>query len=109
MPTVLGLLGYDRPYVGFGQDALHTPAADKFSVNNVMGTNVYQFVKGNYMIQFDGEKVLKAYRYRTDRLLKDDVKDIMPQDTLRAMETQLKSFIQQYMQRMNTNNLVYRK
>lgn len=74
-----------------------------------MGTNVYQFVKGNYMIQFDGEKVLKAYRYRTDRLLKDDVKDTMPQDTLRAMETQLKSFIQQYMQRMNTNNLVYRK
>lgn len=109
MPTVLGLLGYDRPYVGFGQDALHTPVADKFSVNNVMGTNVYQFVKGNYMIQFDGEKVLKAYRYRTDRLLKDDVKDTMPQDTLRAMETQLKSFIQQYMQRMNTNNLVYRK
>lgn len=35
------------------------------------------------MIQFDGEKVLKAYRYRTDRLLKDDVKDTMPQDTLR--------------------------
>ena len=29
------------------------------------------------MIQFDGEKVLKAYRYRTDRLLKDDVKDTM--------------------------------
>ena len=109
MPTVLGLLGYDRPYISFGQDALQTPAAEKFSVNNVMGTNVYQFVKGDYMIQFDGEKVLKAYRYRTDRLLKDDVKDTMPQDTLRAMETQVKSFIQQYMQRMNSNNLVYRE
>lgn len=109
MPTVLGLLGYDRPYISFGQDALQTPAAEKFSVNNVMGTNVYQFVKGDYMIQFDGEKVLKAYRYRTDRLLKDDVKDTMPQDTLRAMEIQVKSFIQQYMQRMNSNNLVYRE
>ena len=53
--------------------------------------------------------MLKAYRYRTDRLLKDDVKDTMPQDTLRAMETQVKSFIQQYMQRMNSNNLVYRE
>lgn len=61
------------------------------------------------MIQFDGEKVLKAYRYRTDRLLKDDVKDTMPQDTLRAMETQVKSFIQQYMQRMNSNNLVLQR
>lgn len=47
MPTVLGLLGYDRPYISFGQDALQTPAAEKFSVNNVMGTNVYQFVKGD--------------------------------------------------------------
>ena len=39
--------------------------------------------KGRLYDSVDGEKVLKAYRYRTDRLLKDDVKDTMPQDTLR--------------------------
>ena len=109
MPTVLGILGYDRPYVGFGQDALHTSAAEKFAVNYIHASGIYQFLKGDYLIQFDGEKVIHAYRFRTDVLMKDDVKDTMPQDTLKAMETQLKSIIQQYMERMNNNNLVYRE
>ncbi len=109
MPTVLGILGYDRPYICFGQDAICTPAEDKFAVNNLLGTNIYQFVKGDYLIQFDGEQVTKAYLYRTDSLLKEDVKNSMPQEILQSMEKQLKSIIQQYMQRMNTNNLVYRE
>lgn len=109
MPTVLGILGYDYPYVGFGQDALHTSSAEKFAVNYINGSGIYQFLKGDYLIQFDGEKVIHAYRFRTDVLMKDDVKDTMPQDTLKAMETQLKSLIQQYMERMNGNNLVYRE
>ena len=109
MPTVLGILGYDYPYVGFGQDALHTSSAEKFAVNYINGSGIYQFLKGDYLIQFDGEKVIHAYRFRTDVLMKDDVKDTMPQDTLKVMETQLKSLIQQYMERMNGNNLVYRE
>lgn len=109
MPTVLGILGYDRPYICFGQDAIRTPSEDKFAVNNLLGTNIYQFVKGDYLIQFDGEQVTKAYLYRTDSLLKEDVKNSMPQEILQSMGKQLKSIIQQYMQRMNTNNLVYRE
>ena len=109
MPTVLGILGYDRPYVGFGQDALHTPASEKFAVNYIHASGIYQFLKGDYLIQFDGEKVIHAYRFRTDVLMKDDVKDSMPQEVRKEMETQLKSIIQQYMQRMNNNELVYRE
>jgi BMFP domain-containing protein YqiC len=41
--------------------------------------------------------------------MKDDVKDSMPQEVRKEMETQLKSIIQQYMQRMNNNELVYRE
>ena len=109
MPTVLGILGYDRPYIGFGQDALHTPLSEKFAVNYINGSGIYQFLKGDYLIQFDGEKVIHAYRFRTDVLMKDDVKDSMPQEVRKEMETQLKSIIQQYMQRMNNNELVYRE
>lgn len=109
MPTVLGILGYDRPYVGFGQDALHTPVSEKFAVNYLPSSGIYQFLKGDYLIQFDGEKVIHAYRFRTDVLMKDDVKDSMPQEVRKEMETQLKSIIQQYMQRMNNNELVYRE
>ena len=109
MPTVLGILGYDRPYIGFGQDILHTPKEDKFAVNYISGSGIYQLVKGDYLIQFDGEQVIHAYRFRTDVLMKDDVKDSMPQEVRKEMETQLKSIIQQYMQRMNNNELVYRE
>ena len=109
MPTVLGILGYDRPYIAFGQDVLHTPTAETFSVNYLPASGIYQFLKGDYLIQFDGEKVIHAYRFRTDLLMKDDIKNAMPQDTLQAMEKQLKSIIQQYMQRMNSNQLIYRE
>lgn len=109
MPTVLGILGHDRPYIGFGQDILHTPKEDKFAVNYISGSGIYQLVKGDYLIQFDGEQVIHAYRFRTDVLMKDDVKDSMPQEVRKEMETQLKSIIQQYMQRMNNNELVYRE
>lgn len=108
MPTVMGVLGYDRPYISFGQDAIHTPPSEKFAVNYVPASGIYQFLKGDYLIQFDGEKVLKAYRFRTDPLMKEDVRQSMPQDTLRSLEQQLKSIIQQYMQRMNSNELVIR-
>lgn len=109
MPTVLGILGYDRPYIGFGQDILHTPKEDKFAVNYISGSGIYQLVKGDYLIQFDGEQVIHAYCFRTDVLMKDDVKDSMPQEVRKEMEIQLKSIIQQYMQRMNNNELVYRE
>lgn len=109
MPSVLGLLGYDRPFVGFGQDIFHTPAEDKIAVNYIPASGIYQLLKGDYLIQFDGTNVLHAYRFRTDTLMQEDVKDSMPQDTLKEMENTLKSIIQQYMQRMNNNELVYRK
>lgn len=109
MPSVLGLLGYDRPFVGFGQDIFHTPAEDKIAVNYIPAGGIYQLLKGDYLIQFDGTNVLHAYRFRTDTLMQEDVKDSMPQNTLKEMENTLKSIIQQYMQRMNNNELVYRE
>ena len=109
MPTVLGILGYDKPYVAFGQDAVHTLAADKFGVNYIPSSGVYQFMKGDYLIQFDGEKLLKAYRYKTDVLMGNDILDTMPKDTLQQMECEMKSLIQQYMEAMNEDKLIYRE
>ena len=106
LPTVLGLLGYDRPYVAFGQDLLQTPPEEKFAVNYLPATGIYQFIQGDYMIQFDGQQTTHAYAFRQDSLLQEDCRTGMPADTLQQMELQLKSIIQQYMQRMNGNELV---
>lgn len=103
MPTVLSYLGYDKKYVGFGIDLLTTPAEDTWAVNYLNG--IYQYVKGDYLLQWDGNKTKALYRFRTDLLLKDNVANKEPK-VREAMERQVKAIIQSYMERMTQNKLV---
>lgn len=110
MPTILGLLGYEKPYVAFGQDIFNTPTEDKFAIHWIPGTDDgYEFVKGDYLIQFDGEKISKVFMHKTDLLLEKNVINSVPKDEIKAMEKQLKAIVQQYMKRMNDNKLVISK
>ena len=109
MPTVLSYLHYDKPYIAFGKDMLHTQPEETFALHWVPESNGYEFVKGDYVIEFDGEQVTAAYRYRTDSLLNHNVKTTMPAGTLQQMTLQAKSVIQQYMQRMNNDQLTASK
>ena len=104
MPTVLSYLGYDKKYVGFGIDLLTTPAKDTWAVNYING--FYQYVKGDYLLQWDGQKTKAMYRFRTDLLLKNNVADKEPK-VRQEMERQVKAIIQSYMERMTQNRLVY--
>lgn len=103
MPTVLSYLGYDKKYMGFGIDLLTTPAEDTWAVNYNNG--FYQYVKGDYLLQWDGSKTKALYRFRTDLLLKDNIANKEPK-VREAMERQVKAIIQSYMERMTQNELV---
>ncbi len=105
MPTVLTYLHYDHPYLAFGKDMLQQPAEDSYALHWVASSNGYEYVKGDYALEFDGQQVTAAYRYRTDSLLTHNVLATMPRDTLEQMTQHMKSIIQQYMQRMNSNRL----
>ena len=105
MPTVLGYLGYDKPYVAFGCDLLHTPMEETYAVNYLDG--IYQFFKGDYMLQFDGEKTVAMYAFKTDVLLKENLVGKVPQQE--SMEKELKAMIQQYMERMNHDELTIKQ
>ncbi|MBO7046204.1 MAG: sulfatase-like hydrolase/transferase [Prevotella sp.] len=101
LPTVLGLLGYPKKYLGFGIDVLNTPAEDTWAVNYLNG--IYQYVKYGYVLQFDGTNT-KAIYSLDDRLMKNNLKgkiEVQPQ-----MERELKAIIQQYMERMSQNRLM---
>ncbi len=102
MPTVLGYLGYNRPYVAFGIDLFATPTDKAWAVNYLNG--IYQYVKGDYLLRFDGEKTTGLYLFKTDSLLKNNVLEDIPQQ--RDMENELKAIIQQYMTCMTTDRLV---
>lgn len=102
MPTVLGYLGYDKPYVSFGCDLFETPVEKQFAVNLMNG--VYQFFQGDYVLQFDGEKVVAVYDYRADPLQKHNIMGrILPQ---KDMELRLKAIIRQSKLRMKENRLL---
>ncbi len=102
MPTVLSYLGYDQPYISFGCDLLTTPPEETFAVNYING--IYQFFKGDYLLQFDGRNVVGMYQFKTDRMLENNLMGKVPEQA--AMENELKSIIQQYMERMNADELV---
>jgi phosphoglycerol transferase MdoB-like AlkP superfamily enzyme len=109
MPTVLGYLHYDKPYLAFGKDMLHATPEDTHALHWVPESSGYEFVKGPYALEFDGEQVTAAYRYRTDSTFTHNVLKSMPADTLNAMTREMKSVIQQYMYRMNNDQLVIEK
>ena len=100
-PTLLHLLGYERPYLAFGNDLLGEDPGQTWAFNYNAG--IYQLIKGDLMLQFDGEKTTALYRYKTDRLLKDNLVGQLPQQ--QEMEQFVKALIQQYMSRMNENRL----
>lgn len=102
MPTVLGYLGYDKPYVSFGINLFKSPAHDTFAVNYNNG--IYQFIKGDFLLQFDGQATIGMYNIKTDRLLKNNLIGTLKEQ--HEMEHFLKAVIQQYMQRMNNDKLV---
>lgn len=100
MPTVLGILNYDRPFVAFGKDLLEE-SGKNWAINYNNG--FYQYFRGNYMLQFNGEKAFAMYNFATDTLLRENiVNEIAEQDT---MVEECKGIIQQYIERMTENRL----
>ena len=109
MPTVLGYLHYDLPYVAFGLDLFNTPSSEGLALHWLPESSGYEYVWSDYALQFDGKDVTAAYEFRTDSTFSHNVLNTMPRATRENMERQMKSIIQQYMQRMTTDNLVIKK
>lgn len=102
MPTLLGLIGYDKPYVAFGKDVFRTPAVDTWAFN---WDFFPQYFQGDYVMRSDGRDVTHIYNYVADPLLKSNLIDSFP-DSLRApMTDRLNAVIQSFMQRMKSDNV----
>ena len=106
MPTVLSYLHYDKPYIAFGHDMLNDLSDEGFAIHWLPEADAYEFVMGDYALQFDGKEVTAAYAFRTDSTFSHNVLGTMPPATRIRMERHMKSIIQQYMKRMTTDNLI---
>ena len=101
MPTVLGYLHYDKPYVAFGRDIFKNDKIP-FAFNYL--NNTYNFFEGDYLLVFDGKTSIALYEFKADLLLEKNIVIEKP-DIVLTMERKLKAYIQQYNNRMVDNNL----
>ena len=117
LPTVMGMLHYQKPYFAFGIDLLNTPAEDTWAVNYLNG--IYQYVKHGHVLQFDGRQTTAVYSLSDSlmqhNLLKSstsnvplDLRSLAKQErsTFNKMEMEVKAIIQQYMERMTQDRLM---
>ena len=101
MPTILNYIGYDRPYMAFGQD-LFKAGQYRFAVNYI--GDAFQYIDDEWVLQFDLYKTVAMFHYKTDPLLEKNLvgKNLKVQELL---ERKIKAFIQQYNCRMVHNQL----
>ncbi len=99
MPSVLGYLGYNRPFVAFGRDVFSDEQPFVFFYRDA-----YNLFNGNYLLRFNGDKTLGLFDFVSDKMLVTDLKEHEP-EVVQRMEVQIKALIQQYKNRMVDNRL----
>jgi len=101
MPTVLGYLGYDKPYFSFGFDLNETD--DNFAFNYFNGA--YQLITDKYLLIFDGRQSTGLYELRSDNLLMNNI-IATHREVVDILEPKAQAFLQQYTVRMLENRLM---
>jgi len=101
VPTVLSYLNFDKSYVAFGRDAFKENVAP-FALN--FKDNLYQYFEGDYLLQFDGNRSVGLYNFKTDKLMKNNVLNQFHK-VVKPMEKKIKAIIQQYNNRMIEDRL----
>lgn len=105
MPTVLAYLGYDRPFVSFGQNLLDTPDEDTYAFNCLV--DWYQLFKGEWCLQYDGKEFRGLYSFKEDMRQENNLLDSR-RDVVGEMAPLMMSIIGQYTDRMVEDRLTFR-
>lgn len=101
MPTVLNILGYNRPYIAFGIDLLHTEPANQWAFN---WNHIPMYLKGDLMLEMDNDgKPTGLYRFRTDRTLKHNLIGTIPVQEQLLKEA--RAVMQSCLERMSKDDL----
>lgn len=109
MPSLFAYLKIPSPMICFGQNVFDRNYKP-FAVNYISGT--YQIYKDQYLMQFDGEKVVGYYNLEKDPDLKHNLSGNLPGSLSAEMESKLlylKAYLQSYSTRMIHNQLQIQK
>ncbi len=95
-PTILDMIGYQKPFRSWGRSLIGDTIIPPFVVR--YSANVYQFMSGNYICTFDGNKAVGFYD-KNDIGLKNNLISRRNSE-MNLLETRCKAFLQDYMERI---------
>ena len=95
-PTILDLIGYDKPFRSWGRSLINDSEVAPFVVK--YSSNMYVFMSGAYSCRFDGAKAVGFYA-KDDKNMKNNL--IANRNTeMDRLELRCKAFLQDYMKRV---------
>lgn len=111
MPTLLGLMGYDKPFFAYGQDMFEIradsarTARDAFAINHVDGT--FQWITDSAAMFFDEHEVIHLFDLLNDPSEERDlIREGVRPDS--AQLDRLKGFLQTYYEHLERSDFVVR-
>lgn len=104
-PTILDMVGYEKPFRSWGRSLLGDKKIKPFTVN--FNGNLYQFQRGKYICTFDGKNIVGYYDINDKTLEKNLISK--PTQEMLATGEACKAFIQDYFDRIIDQKLYYTK
>ncbi len=100
-PTILDMIGYKRPFRSWGRSLVGDNKVPPFVVR--YSANLYQFMCGNYICTFDGQKAVGFYA-ASDRGMEHNLIKSRNAE-MNEVELRCKAFLQDYMERVMDKKL----
>ncbi|WP_309612796.1 sulfatase-like hydrolase/transferase [Flavobacterium sp.] len=95
-PTLLDMIGYQKPFRSWGRSLINEKQVAPFVIK--YGSNMYQFMSGDYICTFDGKKAIGFYD-KDDKAMEHNL--ISKRNAaMDLQELRCKAFIQDYMERV---------
>jgi phosphoglycerol transferase MdoB-like AlkP superfamily enzyme len=95
-PTLLDMMGYQKPFRSWGRSLINDRQVAPFVIK--YGSNMYQFMSGNYICTFDGKKAIGFYD-KNDKAMEHNL--ISKRNAaMGLLELRCKAFVQDYMERV---------
>ncbi len=101
-PTILDLVGYNKPFRSWGRSLIGQHDIKPFVMN---GTEYYQLQRGNYICIFDGKQAIGFYDINDKGLENNLIANRNPE--MDEIELFCKAFLQDYFERIIDNKLTY--
>ena len=95
-PTLIDMIGYQKPFRSWGRSLINDKQVAPFVIK--YGSNMYQFMSGNYICTFDGKKATGFYD-KNDKAMENNLISNRNSE-MNAIELRCKAFVQDYMERV---------